>query len=76
MTDKLLEQRGELELAYGDANDAVQSAKAACAKASKAVQAFDAEHPEVMLAVKEALNERRRVESPAAVAADTEGDQA
>ena len=78
MTEKLLEQRGELELAYIDANEACQAANTVCLKASAAVEAFDAEHPEVMLAVKEVLNEKRRVESPAAIAvaaAADEGDQ-
>ncbi len=77
MTDKLLEQRGELELAYSEANDALQAARITSNKAADAVRAFDREHPEVMIAVKEVLNERRKVESPAALAkaaAASEGD--
>ena len=69
MTDKLWEQRGELELAYNEANDALQAGQKKCVEAKAAVIAFDSEHPEVMIAVKQVLNERRKVESPAAIAA-------
>ena len=69
MTEKLLEERGELELAYSEANEALESARTNANEAANAVRGFDVEHPEIMEAVKQVLNDRRRVESPAAIAA-------
>jgi len=68
MSEKLLAERGELELAYNEANEALETARANANEAADAVRSFDVDHPEIMIAVKEMLNERRKVESPAALA--------
>lgn len=59
MSEKLLGERADLEMAYAKANDALAEAQAALKDAKQEVLDFDEEHPEVMLAVKTIANDRK-----------------
>lgn len=63
---ELIEDRAELELAYGDANVEVAKAQEKMAIAKAAVIEFDIDHPEVMAAVKAVLNKRKQEAGEAA----------